>query len=281
MPYRSAVITIFAVLLISEVTTFADPPTGSPAINASSCAAGEWNRIWNDEFDGPNVDPAKWSLLQGPAQWNGELQYYIPQDAYVENGNLRIKSEQLNYCDPTGSCRDYYTSGMLTSQGLFSRTYGYFELRARLPVGKGIWPAFWLLADAGWPPEIDVMEMLGDVPNRIYMTNHWYSDTASDILKNVGVYRGPDFSQAFHTFGVDWNPGEIRWYIDGIERFQSFTGIPAENMHIILNTAVGGYWPGNPDDTTVFPQYYDIDYVRVYHYTCANRPSAPSGLKVQ
>src|SRR5690242_15236708 len=151
-----------------------------------------------------------------------------------------------------------YTSGMISSFGHFAQQYGYFEIRAKFPAGKGYWPAFWLLpADKTWPPEIDVLEILGHEPDKVYLTNHWQT---AEKHESVGdSYKGPDFSADYHTFAVDWEPNEIVWYVDGVERFRSKQGVPAMPMYIIANLAVGGDWPGNPDATTKFPGNMDID----------------------
>jgi hypothetical protein len=137
-------------------------------------------------------------------------------------------------------------------------------MRAKLPKGQGIWPAFWLTnddPDQAKLHEIDAFEMLGNEPNKIYMTYH-----LSGRQVYQSTYIGPDFSAGYHTFAVDWQPGYIRWYIDGVKRGE-YTGTQLSNqLWITANTDVGtvGSWPGAPDATTVFPQNYDIDYIRAY-----------------
>jgi beta-glucanase (GH16 family) len=119
-----------------------------------------------------------------------------------------------------------------------------------------------MVARGTWPPEIDIMELLGHEPTRVYMTHHW--GAWPNVQSHGGSYAGPDFSQDFHTFAIEWRPGLLIWLVDGVLRFVSTTHVPDEPFFIILNTAVGGDWPGNPDQTTVFPQYHEIDYVRWY-----------------
>jgi beta-glucanase (GH16 family) len=127
-----------------------------------------------------------------------------------------------------------------------------------------------MLPQAGqWPPEIDITEVLGHEPNKVHLTHHW--GTARARKEKTAHFVGPDFSADFHVFAVEWERGRIRWLVDGVERSRSETEagagaerIPAEPFYLLLNTAVGGQWPGNPDETTTFPQYHDIDYVRVY-----------------
>lgn len=217
----------------------------------------EWGLIWQDEFDGAEVDPSKWRVEDAFIVKNNELQYYAPDDVYIENGYLTLRSQDRWYDGHP------YTSGLVETRNRFSTAYGRIEVRAKLPVGQGMWPAHWTLPTSGdWPPEIDITEVLGHQPTRVYMTHHWGS--SSNVERHGGSFDGPDFSQDFHTFAIEWMPDSIHWYIDDVWRFSSAVAIPQEPFYIILNTAVGGDWPGNPDGTTVFPQYHQIDYVRVY-----------------
>jgi len=155
-----------------------------------------------------------------------------------------------------------YTSGVITTQTSFSQRYGYFEIRARFPSGKGVWPAFWLLAtDASWPPELDILEQLGG--EDVYQTVHTAQDGAHEQtgfkIKTPGDVTG------FHTYGALWTPDRIVWFIDGRQTATAPT--PADMrkpMYILLNLAIGGGMPGDPDGHTPFPARYSIDYVRVY-----------------
>lgn len=218
--------------------------------------------VYSDEF---NAGPLNSGVWQAATPWRtryttGELQYYDPANLTFVNGGLRIKSERR-------SINGYsYASGIVTSLNRQQFSYGYFEMRAKLPKGKGIWPAFWLTNDRSL--EIDILEMLGDRPERIYMTYHRSGNQIAQY-----AYSGPDYSTGYHTFAVDWQPTYIKWYIDGVLRGTYTGSIPSDPMWICLNTAVGGAWPGSPDSTTVFPQYYDIDYVRVY----TSKPDASTG----
>ncbi|HEY8572373.1 glycoside hydrolase family 16 protein [Phenylobacterium sp.] len=153
-----------------------------------------------------------------------------------------------------------YISGMITTQPSFRQTYGYFEMRAKLPRGKGVWPAFWLLpADLSWPPEIDVMESVGD-PSKVYVTLH------SNAVKAEGteVRVTPD---EFHTFAVSWSRDQVIWFVDGREVKRMPT--PADMhkpMYMLANIATGGDWAGAPDHTTPFPARMQIDYIRAYRF---------------
>ncbi|UEM18700.1 family 16 glycosylhydrolase [Skermanella mucosa] len=153
-----------------------------------------------------------------------------------------------------------YTSGLLTSA--HTQTYGYFEVRSQLPTGKGLWPAFWMVGDGNYGNrEIDIFEVLGDAPGRVYQTVH-----RPDLPSASNSYYGINASDGFHTFGLEWSPDEIIWYVDGQTTFRqpNFVDVP---MYMLLNLAVGGSWPGSPDATTSFPAQMHIDYVRAYEDT--------------
>jgi beta-glucanase (GH16 family) len=224
---------------------------------------GFWKMTWSDEFDGTSLDTTKWTPQDVAWPYNAELEYYSPDQVSVANGMLTITSLRR----VIGGRQ--YSSGRIESGGHFAQTYGRFEYRAKLPTTQGLWPAFWLLpASNGWPPEIDIMEMLGNQPSKIYGTHHW--GTAQALQSYGGSYVGPDYSQDFHIFAVEWFPDRIDWYVDGVKYFSDNANIPQEPMFFIINTAVGGQWPGNPDGTTVFPQYHIVDYVRAYQWQTDN-----------
>ena len=230
-------------------------------VKAQSWRKPGWELTFHDEFNGNRLDTTKWidSYPDGVrTHSNNEQQYYAPDGYDVRGGFLHLRAEKRSMGGMP------YTSGIVTTYGKFAQAYGWFEIRARFPKGKGFWPAFWLLpADKRWPPEIDVLEILGHETNKVYMTNHW-QDAQGRHLSNGGAWVGPDFSAGFHTFAVDWQPDVIVWYVDGVERFRSSKGIPSMPMYVLVNLAVGGDWPGNPDASTPFPATMDVDYVRVY-----------------
>lgn len=244
------------------------------AARAGSADSDGWQLSWSDEFDGPVLDDAKWRVEDAFLVKNQELQYYTPEDVYLENGRLVLRSQKRQFWGyDRGSWRWFsYTSGLVETKGRFATTYGRVEVRAKLPATQGMWPAHWMLPVRDvWPPEIDIMELLGDEPSRVYMTHHWGSWPS--VQSNGGDYAGPDYSADFHEFALEWMPGRLDWYVDGALRFVSVTGsIPNEPFYVILNTAVGGQWPGNPDATSVFPQYHEIDYVRVYELEGSGTP---------
>jgi len=231
----------------------------SPALAKEGALAKKagWHMIWHDEFEGDSIDLSKWRVEDAALVKNNELQYYTPEEVYVHDGVLTLRSSKQEM----GSRE--YTSGLVETKGKFSFQYGRVEIRAKLPKGRGIWPAHWMMPTSGkWPPEIDIMELIGHQPTVVYMSLHTGVWPAK---KHFGkLYIGPDFSEDFHEFVVEWDEDQICWYVDGEGRCQTGEDIPKEPFYVILNTAVGGSWPGNPNKRTKFPQYHEIDYVRVY-----------------
>ncbi|MCC6445045.1 MAG: glycoside hydrolase family 16 protein [Armatimonadetes bacterium] len=220
-----------------------------------------WKLTFQDEFDGKKLDASRW-IDSYPdnvrTHGNEEQQYYAPDGYDVQKGKLRLIARKREMEGKP------YTSGIVTTFSKFAQKYGWYEIRARFPKGKGYWPAFWLLPDTkAWPPEIDVLEILGHEPEIVYMTGHW-RDEQRQHQAFGGNFKGPDFTKDFHTFAVDWQPGLVVWYVDGVERFRSEKGVPSEPMYLLVNLAVGGSWPGNPGATTVFPGIMEVDYVRVF-----------------
>jgi beta-glucanase (GH16 family) len=231
------------------------------AKTSASYRGCEYLLTFHDEFNGTNLDTTKWNS-QYPSGNGGEQQFYTPDAITLQDGILKIAAEKH-------AMQGYpYTSGIITTQGTFSQQYGFFSMRAKLPKGQGFWPAFWMLpAKPAYPAEIDVFEMLGGNPSTIYMSNHW-KGADQDHQKNIISYQGPDFSLDFHTYSLLWNPAELIWYVDGVEQYRTSEGIPSMPMFLLANLAVGGNWPGNPDETTSFPSSMEIDYIRAYKYQC-------------
>lgn len=243
-----------------------------------------WKLTWSDEFDEPKGSPAdssKWSFDIGGNGWgNNELETYTSRttNSYVENGRLVIKALKENFTGPDSITRNY-TSARLLTKNKFSQVYGRFEARIKVPYGQGIWPAFWMLGDnidtARWPNcgEIDIMETIGKVPSIVHGTLHGPGYSAGSGISAVySLPGGERFSDDFHAFAVEWEPNVMRFYVDGLlYKTRTPADLPPGTkwvfdhpFFIILNVAVGGIWPGNPDATTVFPQQMLVDYVRVY-----------------
>ncbi|MGB8168923.1 MAG: glycoside hydrolase family 16 protein [Chthoniobacteraceae bacterium] len=244
-----------ALLFIASIHVFADEP-----VTAESRG---YRLAWSDEFDKPALDGAKWNTSFAPKVHpigcNNEKQVYAPENVMVRSGQLVLRAERK----PREGLP--FTSGMISSHDKFSQRYGWFEARIHVPRGPGLWPAFWLLPDdRSWPPEIDIMEHKGRFPDRVWMTLHLPQPGTWRSKSSGGEWAGPDFTASIHTFAVEWEPGSIRWYIDGIERQHVGQTTPDVPMYVILNLAVGGDWDGDPDAETAFPAEMWIEWVRVY-----------------
>ena len=239
--------------------------------------------VWHDEFDGETLDRADWNREIRKAYWtNNELQAYTGGDAniFLRDGKLVLKA--IKHVNEKGSVS--YTSGKVQTQDKHDFLYGKIVVRAKVPQGQGLWPAIWMMPTreskyGSWPRcgEIDIMEILGHQTHIAYANLHYGEPHA----EQQGVYTltdGTSFSDDFHEFGVEWEPGEFRFYIDG-ELFHTVNDwysasfgqerpYPApfnQTFYLQLNLAVGGTWPGNPDETTNFDRAeFEIDYVRVY-----------------
>ncbi len=256
--------------------------------------------IWSDEFNGPNgsmPDPKKWVVVNnGSGYGNRELEYYTdrPVNLHEENGNLIITARKETFTGKDGRTRAY-TSARIETQGRFDVQYGRIEARIKVPSGRGFWPAFWLLGSdigrIGWPAcgEIDIMENVGFEPSTVHGSLHGPGYSGSNPL--TGAYSLPNqarFSDGFHIFAVEWEPKEIRFYVDGhLYETQKAGDQPAGKrwafdhpFYIVLNLAVGGYWPGNPDATTHFPSSMLVDYVRVYRLSGHIAATAAHGTAV-
>mgnify|MGYP005829176547 CR=1 FL=1 len=262
-----------------------------------------WSLVWSDEFLASEIDKTKWKYDTGnwivdengdgvaPGWGNNELEYYTDssENSYIEDGKLVIqaKKEEEPVKDKFGSYD--YTSAKLKTEGLFSKKYGKFEARMKLPEGQGYWPAFWMMPEdevyGDWPVsgEIDIMEAAGKDTKTIGGAIHYGEEYPNNTYQS-GEYHfseNEDYTD-YHTYSIEWEPGEIRWYVDG-NLYQTLDNwfskgknqgdvytYPApfdQEFYIILNLAVGGWYGGNPDETTEFPGKMEVDYVRVYELT--------------
>lgn len=242
----------------------------------TSPTGAEWTLRWHDEFEGAGLpDSTKWGYEHGFIR-NEEKQFYTrrrTENARQENGHLVITARKENYRDTAE-----YTSASLITKEKAQWTYGRIEVRAKLPTGRGMWPAIWMLGsdidEVGWPEcgEIDIMEYVGFEPNTIHGTVH------TDSFNHVeGTSRGGDIHveapyESFHRYAIEWTPDKIDFFVDG-ENYFTFENTgggtaewPFDEPHyLILNAAVGGSWGGQKGiDDSIFPQEYRIDYVRVY-----------------
>jgi len=272
-------LSITFILGACTVTTPEPTPTFVPTTMPSPTAVGEragWSIVWHDEFDGPELDLKNWTFDIGGNGWgNQEWEAYTnrPENVRIENGMLVIEARK----EPELIAGRNYSSARIKTQGLHAWQYGRIEARMKLPYGQGIWPAFWMLGenfnDVGWPAagEIDIMEHVGKEPNRIYATVHapGYSGGSEGATSNLLVPTDT-LKNDFHIFAIEWEENEIRWYFDDQQYFKlTPSDVPDawifdHRFFIILNLAVGGRWPGYPDESTVFPQFLYVDYVRVY-----------------
>ncbi len=232
-------------------------------------------KIWSDEFNSSSLDDTFWSHDLGDGcpnicGWgNNELEKYQKQNVQIVEGNLVITAKRE-------SGNNNYTSSRIKTKGKFSFKYGRVDVRAALPVGKGIWPAIWMLGEnideVGWPKcgEIDIMEKIGGVGNEstVYGTAHWDNSGQNANFGGNQVV-STNLKDEFHVFSIIWDAEKITWYIDDVE-YHVIDTTPSglsefqEEFHLLINLAVGGNWPGNPDASTNFSQYLVVDYVRVF-----------------
>lgn len=255
-----------------------------------------YSLTFSDEFTRAYLDTSVWNTKYW---WggrtlasNGEMQYFADRSTAVVQQVPSVDPFTIS-ADP-GEAGDGiltitarpspdlgltdglpYVSGLINTHGTFSQTYGYFEISAQVPSGQGLWPAFWLLPQSGnWPPEIDVLELLGHDATTYYVGSHWTDPYGGHAYRTQGVATGTDLSQGFHTYGTLWTADTIAFYLDGTEVYSMPTpGGMNEPMYLLAGLAVGGNWPGAPDSTTPFPAEFQIDYMRVWAQNAAPQPS--------
>ena len=220
--------------------------------------------VFEDTFDGGSVNQGAWQVANWPGNNNNELQYYHPNQVSVSGGALRLRADR----DPSWSFGREYNSGLIRSWQEWS--YGRVEVRAKVPFGQGFWPAIWLLPrNAPWPAggELDIMEARGDLPWRISSAVHWGWDVPNHQYVSQAYESGANFQDGYHIYAMEWDVGTVGFFVDGVEHMRVYepaVGIPGTPKSIVLNLAVGGNYPGNPDWTTPFPAQFDVDYVRVW-----------------
>jgi O-antigen/teichoic acid export membrane protein len=289
--FRTAGAQVFMVLILS-LTAYSFGPRPVMGIMKTFAAGASdsalepgWELAFDENFSRLDLWDGKASGRWEPHYpWgnrtnadNGELQYYVdPRKGWdaasdtlgtpyaIRDGGLVIRASPIVDPSISSKLRLQYASGLLTTARSFKFRYGYVEMRARVPKGKGLWPAFWLApGDQSWPPEIDILESLGHDMNQYFITIH--SSVNGVQTRAQGQVDTSDLSQRFHTYGVKWTPQEIVWYFDG--RPVARTPTPADMhkpMYMIVNLAVGGHWPGAPDQTTEFPAEFVVDRIRAY-----------------
>ncbi|WP_235299501.1 glycoside hydrolase family 16 protein [Portibacter marinus] len=230
-----------------------------------------YDLVWEEDFTGSTLNEEFFNYELGDNGWgNNELQNYTndQENAFVENSNLTIRAKDLG---------GKYTSARLTTQDKKEFKFGRIDVRAKLPKGQGIWPAIWMLGEnideVSWPAcgEIDIMELVGHQPKTVHGTAHWGLRGEASTYKTSSKSIADNFADAYHVFSIVWEFNQITWYLDE-EKFHSIDAsqtqgkpYPFNNeFFFILNIAVGGNWPGSPDETTEFPQEMNIDYIRVF-----------------
>lgn len=253
---------------------------GPASVSHPTPSGGTTGRLlWAEEFDGPAGSlplASHWGFDLGTDWGNAQLEYDTDRSTNVSldgSGNLAITARRESY----QGCA--YTSGRITTKGFFTQNQGRFEARIKLPTGRGLWPAFWLLganvASSPWPAcgEIDIMEYRGQEPNVVHGSLHGpgYSGGGART-RSYTLTGGARFDAGFHVFAIEWKTNQITYYVDNVP-YQILTpsSLPSGThwvfdhpFFIVLNLAVGGNYVGAPDGSTVFPQTLLVDYVRVY-----------------
>lgn len=285
---KKSITLLFSILLLFSFTacddnsTSADQPPDGDQPGEPNPEDLEYELVWYDEFDGDELDTDKWSYQLGTGTefglvgWgNNELQYYTSREdnIFVSDGILHIVAKEEHYNDME------YTSARIRTFDKGDWRFGRIEIKAKLPEGQGIWPAFWMLPTdevfGGWPKsgEIDIMELVGHEPDVVHGTVHYGPDWPENRWQgnSYTLSGGEKFSDDFNVFSIEWVRDEITWFVNGEEYFtitpQSLHPHPYpfnHRFHMLINLAVGGNWPGSPDNTTEFPQTMYVDYVRVY-----------------
>jgi hypothetical protein len=276
-----------------------------------------WEITFADEFTSPELDKSKWTpyYFWGRTQ-NNNLQYHADDDIIIENGICHLRAQKRTMygtnCDKRiPACTTQYSAGCISSWGKFAQKYGYFEIRAKMPVGNGLWPNFWFMDDRNsperptgiWPPEIDAAEYNGERPNDMLFCLHWGENWRKRYYTGKTITNPQGFSNDFHTFGFEWNDTSMTWYVDNQQEFhvtvndwattvsimgvKQYDSLMTDDERRSLLTKV--HLPEYPmhfqaelslkssnvegkavDETTVFPCYFDVDYIRVYKRTGSN-----------
>lgn len=261
-------------ILFSPAAVLADPPRDNNV----------WSLTFSDEFNGTTLNTKKWNTCYwwGTTGCNnggsGDLNWYQPDDVIVKNGKLNLRAQQRKI-------KGYdYTSGMIASHDKYAFQYGYAEIRAKLPKGRGLWPTFWLGSQRKvWPPEIDIMEHLGHQSTQVHLSLHHSTPTKNHVASSKGVVvkdeegKPIDLSESYNTYGLQWEPQHLIWYINGKEyrRYTTSENVPAEPMYLMATLALGAAWTNTPpDSTTPFPSTFEIDYIKVWRHNSS--PSTPT-----
>lgn len=279
---NSSILYLLTFILILMTSSCQNEEINNNSKNENGYDPGsEWELYWADEFDGESLDENNWNRQVVEAgRFNEEWQRYTAdsENAYVEGGKLVIKA--IHESDDHGM--DQYTSARLNTANKVSFKYGKIAARIKLPYGEGIWPAFWMLGsnidenggDTPWPQsgEIDILELYGTKSDSVIEANLHYADASGSHAQMGAVdyeLESGTFADDFHVFELIWDENRITWLVDG-EEFASTSITPDEmsefhqEFFLLLNIAVGGTWAGRPDDSTVFPQFMYVDWIKLY-----------------
>jgi beta-glucanase (GH16 family) len=242
--------------------------------NAAADGPDKGMLLLNEGFNGTSLNSNNWSPCY---EWsangctnegNHELEWYVPDQVRVADGVLSLEAKPRTITGVDNRQFDYVSgmiSGLSPDRTLFSFKYGYVESRVQIPKGQGLWPALWMLpASRASLPEVDIFETVGEAPDVAALHTHWLEHG-----KNVGrgiKWHGPDFSAGWHTFGLEWKPDSLTWYVDGVARLHvtDMKQIPHEQMYLIANLAVGGTFTKPPNQSTPFPSALKVDYIKVW-----------------
>jgi beta-glucanase (GH16 family) len=238
-----------------------------PLLPLSAEKDANWALTFADEFNGTELDLSRWTPHD---PWghvrDRQLQAYAPEALTVSGGQLHIAARrtQANQLPVRYDGKDReYVSGIISTFGTFSQTYGRFEIRCRVPPGRGLRSGFLLMPlPLGPLPQIDVFQTIGSSPSKVFFANRWGTEQTERSFGDS--FTGPDLSAGFHTLSIEWGRDRISWSIDGKEKFQSADGVPRQPMYLLLDLAVGGNLARAPDASTTFPASFDIDYIHVY-----------------
>lgn len=230
-----------------------------------------WALVWSDDFSELSLDPNNWRALERGLNYNQEIQAYLQKNVSILNnageGELVLEAKKENWTGPVSianledSVTRLFTSGEVRT--LRTWTYGKFEVRAKAVGIRGYQSAIWMTAAREtWPPEIDIMELLGKEPSNVYFTNHYSSQ--KDHQFDNGSFHGTDLTNNYHVYALEWEPNSIKWYVDGIKQYEVTDHVPNEPLYLRLSLSVGTEWAGQPDTTSNTPQTFRIDWVKVY-----------------
>jgi beta-glucanase (GH16 family) len=282
----ATVIMRYGLLIAIIILGFGIFATGHPSIQVIHVGATTFNHlVFDDEFNASSLNTKYWNTCYEnySQHFNGctntgnkESEWYEATQVSVKNGSLVLAAQKKSVTgfDKQGTRETYpYVSGMVTTGRYipkappkWSGSYGYYEARIKVPSGQSVWPAFWLLpVNHDWPPEIDIMELVGSEPNRL-LTTYFWKDHAGNAQKDSKLtVLNQDLSKNWHVYAVDWQPGSISWYLDGkqVDTVKSST-VPTAPMQIIFDLAIGGNLPGDPTTDTPESAQMLVDYVRVY-----------------